>query len=174
MTTKPKLTKKQRGFVRDYVETGNGTQAALKNYDIQSSKPEKVASVIATENLSKPSIIKAIESIAERIPDELLVEKHLELLNASQVQHASFPLNPEDEDNKELEAMFTRSNCKVYKIINTTASREVYFFARDNASISKALDLAYKIKGTYAPEQKEVRMVGLIAIQDATKKILES
>lgn len=56
-----KLTRKQRGFVDDYVINENGTQAALKNYDIESDKPEKVASVIATENLAKPSIIKAIE-----------------------------------------------------------------------------------------------------------------
>ena len=73
-----KLTKKQKGFVKDYVETGNGTQSALKNYN---TKDYKSASVIATENLDKLSIQNAILSIAERIPDDLLVEKHLALLN---------------------------------------------------------------------------------------------
>jgi hypothetical protein len=78
-----KLTKKQKGFVKDYIKTGNGTQSALNNYDIDSDKPEKVASVIATENLAKPSIINAIKSIADRIPDELLEKVHLEGLEAS-------------------------------------------------------------------------------------------
>ena len=27
------LTKKQRGFVKDYVKEGNGVKAALQNYD---------------------------------------------------------------------------------------------------------------------------------------------
>jgi len=75
-----KLTKKQKGFVKDYVETGNGTQSALKNYNV---KDETVASSIATENLRKPLIQNAIKSIAEQIPDELLLQVHLEGLKAS-------------------------------------------------------------------------------------------
>lgn len=67
----PKLTKKQAGFVKDYVETGNGTQAALKNYDIESSKPEKVASVIAVENLAKPSVALAVEIGQETLKSAL-------------------------------------------------------------------------------------------------------
>ncbi len=72
------LTKKQQGFVKDYVATDNGTLAALNNYDIQSDDPENVAAAIASENLTKPKIQRAI---AEMIPDELLGEKHLALLN---------------------------------------------------------------------------------------------
>lgn len=73
-----KLTKKQRGFVDDYADTGNGTQAALKNYDIQSSDPENVASVIAVENLGKPMIIEALKELgfdssnAKRVVGEIL------------------------------------------------------------------------------------------------------
>lgn len=56
-----KLSKKQKGFVADYLATGNGTQSVLKNYDVAGKKPEKTASVMAVENLAKPSIITAIE-----------------------------------------------------------------------------------------------------------------
>lgn len=70
-----RLTKKEAGFVKDFVETGNGTKSALKNYDTES---ENVAAVIASENLRKPKIINAI---ADAIPDDLLTKKHLELLN---------------------------------------------------------------------------------------------
>ncbi len=71
-----KLTKKQRGFVKDYLETGNGTKAALNNYDTDNPK---VAQVIASENLSKPMIVNAL---AEALPDELLAQVHLEGLSA--------------------------------------------------------------------------------------------
>ena len=59
------LTKKQKGFVKDYLDTGNGTQSALNHYDIQGKDPEKIASVIATQNLDKLSVREAIESHAE-------------------------------------------------------------------------------------------------------------
>lgn len=61
-----KLTKKQKGFADDYLDTGNGTLSALKNYDIESDKPAKVASVIAVENLAKPSVQAYLESKADK------------------------------------------------------------------------------------------------------------
>lgn len=73
------LTKKQRGFVKDYVETENGTQSALKNYN---TDDENTAGAIASENLRKPKIIKAIQTIADRIPDDKLHEVLMEGLNA--------------------------------------------------------------------------------------------
>lgn len=77
----PKLTKKQRGFVRDYMIDENGTQAALKNYDIESGNPERVANAIAVENLSKPAIVDAIEtkrkSLKEALIDQGIDEKKI-------------------------------------------------------------------------------------------------
>lgn len=56
-------TKKQKGFAKDYVETGNGRQAALRNYNVKS--PE-VAAVIASENLTKPNVRDLIEGYAQK------------------------------------------------------------------------------------------------------------
>lgn len=123
------LTKKERGFIADYAKTGNGTRAVLNNYDTTS---ENVAGNIASENLRKPKIINAIKSIADSIPDELLIERHLDLLN-SQGQ-----------------------------------------FGIDVQGVSKGLDMAYKIKGIYAPEEKNVTMKveNLEKIMNTTKNIL--
>lgn len=74
-----KLTKKQQGFVKDYIETDNGTQAALKNYDTDN---ERVAAAIASENLTKPNIKKVLETLAERIDDDDLIKVHKEGLQA--------------------------------------------------------------------------------------------
>lgn len=71
-----KLTKKQRGFVKDLIKIGNGTKAALANYD---TDDEDVAGVIASENLGKPKIQEAINNA---LPDDLLSRKHLEGLDA--------------------------------------------------------------------------------------------
>lgn len=86
----PKLTKKQKGFVEDFVVTGNGTQSVLKNYD---TKSPKVASVMAVENLAKPSVVTAIEIgqetlrsalIAKGITPTKIAEKIEVLLEASE------------------------------------------------------------------------------------------
>lgn len=74
------LTKKQKVFVKEYAKTENGTQAALKAYD---TKDYSTAGAIASENLNKPKVIQALKSIADQIPDELLVKVHLEGLNAT-------------------------------------------------------------------------------------------
>lgn len=58
------LTPKQDKFLKRYLETGNGTQAAIETYETDS---REVASAIASENLRKPSILekfKAAQDIA--------------------------------------------------------------------------------------------------------------
>ncbi len=139
------LTKKQRGFVKDYVATENGTQAALKHYDIESPNPEKVASVIATENLSKPSIIEAVKEeqkrIADSIPDALLTERHLELLNKRETI-----------------------------IINS----EVIERGPDTQAVKAGLEMAYKLKGSYAPEKSlniNIEAEPDVVVKELTEKL---
>lgn len=56
------LTPKQQGFADDYLETGNGTQSALNNYD---TEDPNTAGAIAHENLRKPKIRQYLENEAE-------------------------------------------------------------------------------------------------------------
>lgn len=81
------LTKKQRGFVKDYIETENGVQSALNNYN---TTDYNTANQIAVENLQKPTIINAIKSIAEQIPDEDLIRVHKEGLEATNDKGTDF------------------------------------------------------------------------------------
>lgn len=59
-----KLTVKQRGFIKRFVENGgNGTQAAMDIYDV---KNYNTAHSIASDNLQKGTIRKSIELALER------------------------------------------------------------------------------------------------------------
>jgi phage terminase small subunit len=60
------LTKKQKKFADEYLETGNGTKAALKAYDIKAKDKENMAAVIASANIRKDKIKDYLESKAER------------------------------------------------------------------------------------------------------------
>lgn len=116
-----KLTKKQEGFVKDYLETGNGTQAALNNYD---TKSENVAAMIASENIRKPKIVNALQ---EALPDELLAEKHLALLNKQEI--------------------VTKNNVTTGEI-DIIPTGEI-----DVQAVKAGLEMAYKLKGSYAPDK---------------------
>lgn len=74
-----KLTKKEKGFIKDYIRTGNGVESALNNYD---TEDYSTAGNIASENLKKPKIQNELQRLADRIPDELLEEVHLQGLKA--------------------------------------------------------------------------------------------
>lgn len=121
MSKADKLSKKEKGFAKDFIKSGNGTQSALKNYN---TKSENVAGNIASENLRKPKIINYIKSIADSIPDDLLVEKHLELLTVPKLHRRYIKGDLMDEEE-----------------------------STDVQAIKAGLDMAYKIKGTYAPEK---------------------
>ena len=122
-----KLTRKEKNFVKEYVKTGNGVQSALKSYDTESYK---TASTIADANLDKPRVILAI---AERLPDDLLEEKHLALLNKR-------------DATGEIDAM----------------------------AVSKGLDMAYKVKGSYAPDKNININMSVKSIDPTDETILNS
>lgn len=68
------------------------------------------------------------ELMEEYLPDDLLLEKHLELLNKTE---------------------------KIAKNNNATKQVEVIDTGEpDTQAVSKALDMAYKMKGSYAPEKR--------------------
>lgn len=56
-------TKKQKAFAKEYIESGNGLQSALKTYDTQSPN---VAAVIASQNLIKPNVRALIDDYAAK------------------------------------------------------------------------------------------------------------
>src|SRR5262245_35772408 len=77
------LTVKQRKFVRSYVETGNGTQAALQAYE---TDDPRTAHAIAAENLQKPAVQQAVADLLDQggLSDRKLAEVHAHLLGLYQ------------------------------------------------------------------------------------------
>lgn len=178
MKTKTKLRPKQKKFVEAYIENGgNGTAAAKVAYDIAPGD-ELTPRVIASENLTKPNIIDALN---EALPEDLLGQKHRQLLDSTRLEHMTFPLGPKDEahrialnnahlmdhqqhgkklkiedglSDEEIKAFLLEVNCKVRRIEHSEFARHVYYWATDNKAVKDALDMAYKLKGSYAPDKR--------------------
>lgn len=64
-----RLSKKEKAFADNYLDTGNGTRSALQSYDTTS---ENTAAVIASENLRKPKIIEYLESHAQTVASNMV------------------------------------------------------------------------------------------------------
>ena len=127
MRNMSELKPKEKEFVKEYVASNeNGTATAQKVYKIED---EDYAGVKAHRLISKDKIKTEIEkvkqTIAERIPDDLLVEKNIALLNKMET------IITKGEDGK------------------TTVIESDQIDAR---AVAKGLDIAHRVKGNYAPE----------------------
>jgi hypothetical protein len=122
--------------------------------------------------------------IEEYLPDIDLASKHKELLNASRLDHMVFATGPRNEGDRldwlkrrraeyeekgrefkeeeqecltdeDIKIMLADVNCKVRRIVHRETARDVYFWSADNQARDKALDKAYKLKGSYAAEKHQ-------------------
>jgi phage terminase small subunit len=137
-----KLTKKQSGFVKTYVQTGIATIAAKKNYNITT---EGSARAVGSHVLTNTNVQAAIAAYGDGLPDELLREKHIALLN-----------------KKEIKRTFDHQTGEWIDIETGQV---------ETAAVSKGLELAYKVKGMFAPEQ--TRSINLNVDAKATPDKLE-
>lgn len=134
-----RLTKREQGFIKDIARGSTDIQAVKNNFNITKTNS---ASAYAHKLKQKPKVVKRLLSIADQIPDKLLVEKHLELLNVPK---------------------------KVRTILKGELVNE--YEEIDSNAVGKGLDMAYKIKGTYAPEKKEVLLDGRINVDNQKLEI---
>ena len=149
-------------------------------------------SAVTADTPKKLTESKAFKEIfGEYITDEDLAQKHKELLNASRLDHMTFPMGPQTEKEKkvldamdvekpiksileaeqalqrtdltddDIVAMLRELNCTVRRIVHGQTARHVYFWSADNKARKDALDMAYKHRGAYAPE-KSVSIVATV------------
>lgn len=143
---KPKLTKKQRGFVRDYLATGSGQEAALKNYNLGKLGGKDAgnsARAIASENLTKPNVIEAIE---KALSNDFLADKHKELFEQKKVDYFVFPKSMPDE---EIIGHVKSSGIEVITVRTTEKGKLAFYSLPDSQAIKGGLEMAYKIKGVF-------------------------
>lgn len=136
------LTKQDIKFVKTVVETGNQTLAAQKAYDI---KDPNYAGVKGHKNIRKDKIRKAIITLADSIPDKLLVKVHLEGLEAGKT---------------------------IYKNNVSSGEIEEVGYEVDYATRHKYLESGYKLKGAFAPEKSI--SINLDVEEETLRQIIKS
>lgn len=148
------LSKQDKIFVNEVVKTGNKTQAVKKAYGI---KDEKYASVKGVRLIGKDSIVKAVEkkrkTIAEQLSDDILIKAHKELLQQTRADYFVFPKSMMDD---EIMGHVEGAGFKVITIRLSDKGKMAFYSVADAMAKKGALEMAYKIRGDYAPEKKEL------------------
>ncbi len=161
--------------MKNLAENGGNVSKAMKDagYSKQTAKtPQKL-----TES---KSFVEMLNEMG--LDDASIARKHQELLNSQRMDHMTFPLGPAEEGKKkklpddeikeadlpeefqerttltdqEIKEMLATVNCTVRRIVHGNTARHVYFWSADNKARKDALDMAYKLKGHYAPEKKHL------------------
>lgn len=159
----PKVRKRITGVLKQIAEEAKKPSRDRKSMykilkengysDSMASKPRQVLG-------SKT----AIDFMKKYIPDEKIYRTHGELMEASQIQHYVFPKvrrgknNVKDMTDKEIEKLINAMpGCKlIYIKRDPYVGAVAYFTSPENRSRKDAVDMAYKLKGRYAPDKVEL------------------
>jgi len=119
----------------------------------------------------KPKIVtgtkgfqEEVSKIGDLIPDKKLVQAHKLLLNSRRMRHTF--VNPDLTDT-EIKRVVTMSNGRLIKLLRDVKVKkmvELWYTVPIGGNIKVALDLAYKLKGSYAPEKQKVDLGGQLEV----------
>jgi hypothetical protein len=116
----------------------------------------------------------AKQCLEEYLPDELIHKRHEELVNAGYLQHYYFPkpapekvrqgkkwmmVEKNELTNEEIrEIIESQDGCRLTYVKRDYGGAFAYFTAPDSKARKDGIDMAYKRKGSYAPEELDVKM----------------
>lgn len=89
---RPPKTIKEKKFVKEYIKTGNATEAAMRTYDV---KDRKNANALGTETLAKLSISDLMDN--KGLTDDKLLDKLDEGLLSNRVISANIVVTKSDD-----------------------------------------------------------------------------
>lgn len=160
---KIKPTIRQKRVLDNLAENGGNLGKAILDAGyskVTSLTPSKVTDTRGWKELLK-----------EELPDSLIAQRHKELLNSQYVDHMVFPLNITDEQITETLA---EVNCVARRFMHSETQTHVWFWSPDNKARKDAVDMAYKLKGNYAPEKSvsvNIEVEADNAVKELTKQL---
>jgi len=138
------------------------------------------------------------ELLNSYLPDEKLTQTHKRLLETRKIEHMVFPLEHQNPDqlyepmpivpelikkeiaehqvsdnltDQDIIDMLAEINCKVKRIMHGETARHVWYWSHDANAQSKALEMAYKMKGVLQPKAGDntINNFGQMLIQQKGK-----
>lgn len=157
------VTQKQKKAVERLVENRGNISKSMREagYRELTAKNPK--------NLTESKGFK--ELVDKDLPNDLLMKVHKGLLKSTRIDHMVFPTAMKEKD---IHTLLESVNCKVKKIMRGMQATHVWFWSPNDKARKEGLDMAYKLKGVYAPTKStslEVKLEG--KLDDPALKELE-
>lgn len=140
-------TIKQKKAIKIMGENGGVVSAAMiaAGYSPATAKnPEK---------LTKS---QGFKTLGAEIPNSLVIKKHFDLLQQKQLSYFVFNKDMPDEEIKD---HLLANGLEVISIRPSDKGKMAFYSLNDATAIAKGLDMAYKLKGSYAPEKHDLKGV---------------
>ena len=134
--------KQERAFDK-VVENGGNVSSAMREVgysEATANTPQKL-----TESKGWKELMETYLS------DDKLAQKHDELLNSGGIEKLRFAVTDDNETIKE--TVHAVAGCEVLYIRQGKDEKMAYVKVSDNQTQRAALDMAYKLKGSYAPDK---------------------
>jgi len=158
-SSRPTTTGKQKKVAQAILANrGTSVSAAMREAGYSDAYAKNPQQLTTTKSWK--------ELMEEFLPEDELAAVHKSLLNSKRVERLILHKDTPDEDIKE---MIKSANCTLKKIYIFMGEKHVMFWTPNDKSRSDALDMAYKLKGNYAPQKMQVER----KLQDLTDEELE-
>lgn len=141
--SRPAVALKQKKVLDNLAENGGSLRQAI----LKAGYSQEVA-----DNPKKILDSKTFAEVLEAsLPDEKLSKAHEELLEQKKIEYFVFPKKMEDE---EIKGHVESAGLRLIVIRESDKGKLAFYSIADAQAKSKALEMAYKLKGKFADESK--------------------
>lgn len=141
--TRPNTARKHKKVLDNLSENGGNIGKAI----LDAGYSESIAKTPQKITESKTFL----EVLEDALPDDLLSSHHKELLEQRRIEYFVFPKKMEDE---EIKAHVLAAGLKVIVIRESDKGKLAFYSISDPQARSKALEMAYKLKGKFGDGDK--------------------
>ena len=128
-------------------------------------------SLLTSTKPNKITKSETFQALLDRLmPEDRVVKAHNDLIKAGTVQNIELPGEKTDTEIKgELEEM---GGYKIITIVRKPGSNiaRVYYIQPDSNTRRGAIDMAYKLRGSYAPEKQEIAVASINVVRYGEEK----
>ena len=146
-TVKPNLERQEK-----VVEAVAENMGKTGKKNVSSAMIKSGYSKSYSANSEADKTLTFMEKFNKIMPEETILGWHNNLGNAKKTQQLQIDKAITDEY---IEEWIASVNGVIYKIVEGKLYKTVLFWTRDNKAVKDAIDMAYKLRGDFAPQKHE-------------------
>lgn len=144
---KVKPTAMQKLAARKLVENGGKKGKAMKDAGYGKGIQKNPKKVIESKGFK--------QLLDKYLPENTVLKKHKRLLDSKSIEHMVFPSVIID---KNIKSLLRSVGCTVKKIQRGDHGVHVWYWSPNDLARKNAIDMAYKLRGSYAAEKHRVNV----------------